>query len=77
MWYFFPSEGGKLIPWCPEVVLYIIQPGQVSPRAQVSFHWLCCGIVDCRDLSWVTAHTIIGDEVVQVVLRLVCGTSVT
>ena len=27
MWYFFPSEGGELIPWCPEVVLYIIQPG--------------------------------------------------
>ena len=26
MWYFFPSEGGELIPWCPEVVLYIIQP---------------------------------------------------
>ena len=27
MWYFFPSEGGELIPWCPEVVPYIIQPG--------------------------------------------------
>ena len=26
MWYFFPSEGGELIPWCPEVVLYITQP---------------------------------------------------
>ena len=26
MWYFFPSEGGELILWCPEVVLYIIQP---------------------------------------------------
>ena len=26
MWYFFPSEGGEVIPWCPEVVLYIIQP---------------------------------------------------
>ena len=30
MWYFFPSEGGELIPWCPEVVLYIIQPGIYS-----------------------------------------------
>ena len=26
MCYFFPSECGELIPWCPEVVLYIIQP---------------------------------------------------
>ena len=30
MWYFFPSEGGELIPWCPEVVLYIIQPVYVE-----------------------------------------------
>ena len=23
---FYRSEGGELMPWCPEVVLYIIQP---------------------------------------------------
>ena len=23
MWCFLSSEGGELIPWCPEVVLYI------------------------------------------------------
>ena len=25
---FYRSGGGKIIPWCPEVVLYLIQPGE-------------------------------------------------
>ena len=27
---FYRSGGGKIIPWCPEVVLYLIQPEQVE-----------------------------------------------
>ena len=43
MWYFLSSEGGELIPWCPEVVLYfVIQPGYIfiKPSPASSFYEL-------------------------------------